>query len=339
MIGSLGNVLLREIPGDLLAGVAAGDFRVCGSIVQSVSSGRIVGHLQETSALTSLLSSGPLDPLQLAAQTVAVVQNEQIKAAVAAVHSLQLANLALSGVAIGVSIAGTALLASRIARVEDKVDATIAGVAVLAQGVENLRRDRIAEDFTRLRTLADQVDEAWLPSASRGEWIEIAREAHFLSDSFDRRARELTVESDRLAAEPFVEAFALASALRVTARLGAGQDDMALKAAAARTGALASLGEPLQLAPLVLAGMANRADAGTPGWQEGLEARSAELKATVAGVRDRELAAAATVQTLEELQHQGITGRDWLEASHSEDRSPLLFLPVESSRASSQRQG
>ena len=36
----------------------------------------------------------------------------------------------------------------------------------------------------------------------------------------------------------------------------------------------------------------------------------------------------ASVETLEELARKEISGRDWLEASRSEDSSPLLFLPV-----------
>lgn len=125
MIGSLANVVLREVPAELLAGVASGQYRVAGSIIQSVSSGRVVGHLQETSAISALLNFSPLSLPQMAIDTVSVVQNEQIKAAIAVVQSLQIANLAASGMGIGVSVAGAAILAKRIARVEEKVDAIL----------------------------------------------------------------------------------------------------------------------------------------------------------------------------------------------------------------------
>jgi|CXWL01.1.fsa_nt_gi hypothetical protein len=328
MIGSLANTLLREIPGHLLAGVASGEYRVSGSIIQSVTSGRIVGHLQETSALSSLLSSGPLGLPQLALEAVSVVQNEQIKAAIAVVQSLQVANLALSGISIGVSIAGTALLARRIARVEQKVDAILPGLAAIARGIEGLRTERIAEDFTRLRTLADQVEEAWLPSATHTEWTAIARDSHFLADSFERRARDVDDASDRLCGEPFVDAYPLASGLRITARLAAGQDNMARQAATARTHTLLALGEPVRLGRLVLAASPGNDLAATPQWQERMDQRTEDFRTIVKSARERELAAAASAETLEELARQEISGRDWLEASRSEDSSPLLFLPV-----------
>lgn len=328
MIGSLANTLLREIPGHLLAGVASGEYRVSGSIIQSVTSGTIVGHLQETSALSSLLSSGPLALPQLALEAVSVVQNEQIKAAIAVVQSLQVANLALSGISIGVSIAGTALLARRIARVEQKVDAILPGLAAIARGIEGLRAERIAEDFTRLRTLADQVEEAWLPSATHTEWMAIARDSHFLADSFERRARDLGDAGDRLCGEPFVDAYALASGLRITARLAAGQDDMARQAATARTHSLLALGEPVRLGRLVLSAEPDDDLAATPQWQERMDRRTEDFRSVVKLARERELAAAASAETLEELARQEISGRDWLEASRSEDSSPLLFLPV-----------
>ena len=109
----------------------------------------------------------------------------------------------------------------------------------LVRGVDSLRRERIAEDFTRLRTLADLLDECWLLAGAAAEWRAIARDAHFLADSFERRTRELfeTLRSDRLAGEPFTEGFARASSLRITARLAAGDDEAARKASEASAAA------------------------------------------------------------------------------------------------------
>ncbi len=328
----LAQTVMRDIPSHFLAGVATGEYRVAGSVIQSVASGRIVGHLQETSALSSLLGNGlGLGPLEMAMQTVEVVQNEQIKAAVAVVQSLQVANLALTGLSIGVSVAGTALLARRIARVEGKVDAILPELAKMMRGIETLRAERIEEDFTRLRTLTDQVQEAWLPSATQGDWIAIARESHVLADNFERRARNLGEGGDSLHGEPFVDAFAMASGLRVTARLAAGQDDMARQASVVRAEALYALGEPIQLGRLALASMGTGGEAGAPHWQERIDRRVEELRPVVGAAREREMSAAGSAETLEELARQGIAGRDWLEAARSEQSSPVLFLPVESS--------
>ena len=334
MTGLLSNVLLRKVPSQLLARVASGKYRVCGSIIQYTTSGRIVGHLQETSALSSLVSSGSLALPQSALGAVNVVQNEQIKAAVSVVQSLQVANLALNGLSIGVSVAGTAMLARRIARVEQKIEAILPELVSVRRGIEDLRAERIAEDFASLRTLAGQVEEAWLPSSTRAEWMAIARDAHFLADSFERRAHDLGDANSLLAGEPFVEAFALASELRVTARLASGQDDMARQAAAVRTNTLLELGCPVRLGRLILSAMPDNGDAATPRWQERIDQLTEELSPIVAASRARELSAAATSETLQELARQEISGREWLEASRSDDRTPLIFLPVGSPEVS-----
>lgn len=327
MTGSLSHVVLREIPAELLAGVASGEYRVAGSIIRSVSSGRVVGHLQETSAMSSLLNFSPLSLPQIAIDAVSVVQNEQIKAAMSVVQSLQITNLAVSGIGIGVSVAGTAILAKRIAKVEEKVDAILPNLDAIVRGLEAMRADRMAEDFTRLRTLVDQVEEAWLPSASQREWIAIARDAHFLADSFERRARELGAASNALNTEPLVEAFALASGLRVTARMASSQDDMAREAASSRALTLVQLGEVIQLGPLALAN-APMETAGTSAWLDVLEQKAADLSSTVARVREREIAAAGTAEMLRELARRGVSGREWLDAAKSERQNPLLFLPI-----------
>lgn len=322
MIAPFAATVLREIPQEFLAGIATGNYRVLGSVIQSVDSGRIVGHLQETSALMSLLGSGPLAPAEIALQAANMVQSEQIKAAINVVQSLQVASLALSGISIGVTIAGTALLVRRIAKIETKIDALMPELAAITRGIEVLRSDRMADDFSRLRTLAEQVEEAWLPSGTNGEWIDIARESHFLAGSFENRISQL----DRHSADAFVDAYALASGLRVTARLAAGQDEMARNAAIDRATKLFAVGEPVALGRLALAKMTGANDAASPAWQERLDAQTEISRGVVAAAQQRVLAAAANAETLEELARQGIAGRDWLDASREERQSPVIVL-------------
>lgn len=275
--------------------------------------------------MSSMLNAGSLNFPQMALEAVTVVQNQQIKAAVAVVQSLQLANLALSGIGIGISVAGTAILAKRIARIEDRVSAVLPGLAAISRQLEAVRIDTINQDFTRLRTITDQVDEAWLPSASQGEWVAIARDSHFLADSFENRARELDKVDDPIVAEPFIDAFALASAIRVTSRLAAGQDDMARQAAASRAETLVRLGQRFQFGSLALRS-ASRETAGTQAWRATLDQAADDAQEVVGRFRNREIAAAATVETLQELALRGLSGREWLRESRSEDQAPLLFL-------------
>ena len=322
MINPLAATVLRQIPKEFLAGIATGDYRVLGSVIQSVGSGRIVGHLQETSALISLLGSPALAAAKIGLQVADVVQNEQIKAAINVVQSLQVASLALSGISIGVSIAGTALLIRRIAKIETKIDAIMPELAAITRGMEVLRAERIAEDFGRLRILAEQVEEAWLPSGTNGEWIDIARESHFLAGSFENRVGQIDAKSG----EAFVDAYALASGLRVTARLAAGQDEMARNAAVDRATKLFAFGESVGLGQLALARMSRDTDAASSAWQERLDTQAQSLRDGVAVAQQRVMAAAANAETLEELARQGIAGRDWIDAAREERQSPVIVL-------------
>ena len=334
-----GNALLRQVPAHLLAGVQAGDLKVYGSIIRSLTSGRIVGHLQETSGLAKLGATAlaapaslPLQGAGLAADLVghgvSFVQNEQIKAAVNFVQNLQIANLALGAVGIGVSVAGFAILSAKINRVEASMDAMAGRLDEIARGVDSLRRDRIADDFTRLRTVAEQMDEGWSLTDPAPQWRQVASEAHSLVNMFERRASELTADpADVAAVEPFLEALALAASLRVAARLASGDDAAGRAAANEGARALVGVGERVSLGASVFRQMRSETSlGGTKAWDQALAGRVDTLRPLIERTRQREAAAASTSLTLAELQRQDISGRAWLEAARSEETEPVLCL-------------
>lgn len=335
----LGNVLLRQVPAHLLAGVQSGELNVYGSIIRSMANGQIVGHLQETTGLCKLGASAlaapaslPLSGAGFAADLighgVSYAQNEQIKAAVNVVHNLQIANLAVGAVGIGISVAGFAVLSAKINRLEGKLDAVTDRFAEVARAVDALRRDRITNDFTRLRTIAEQMDEGWSLTDPVSQWRQVATEAHALANIFERRARELIGEpADLPAAEPLLEALALAASLRVSARLASGDDTAASAAANDGARALVSLGERASLGASVLQRMRSQAGmGGSREWEETLNGTIEVLRPLVSGIRQREAAAASTVLTLWELQRQQIPGRAWIEAARVEETEPVLCL-------------
>ena len=146
MIGGAG-ILLRKVPAELLSRVASGELEVLGSVVRSVSSGRIVGHLQETAHLAETLFHIPGSVPGILGDAIQIAQLEQVKSAIGVVQSLQIANLLLSGASIGVSIASTALVLRRISHLEDRLVSIDARLAELSRDVRELKADRIEEDF------------------------------------------------------------------------------------------------------------------------------------------------------------------------------------------------
>lgn len=333
---SVGEILLRQIPAHLLHGIQRGEMKVYGSIIRSLVSGRITGHLQETSGfarLPELISGLPVDAasigVDLIGHTASYVQGEQIKSALSVLNGLQVANLAVGTAAIGVSVAGFAVLAAKLRRLEGKIDAVAARFDHIARRMDALHRDRIAEDLTSLSTTFQLMDEAWDLPDPEPQWQEVARQAHSLANQFKRRASEALdhPELDPLTAEPFLEALALAAATRVSARLAAGDTSAAAKAAEQGASDLIDLGDRLRLAEIAL-GRVRTCDVepGTVAWSHALKQIADEARPTIEVVRERESAASATILTLHELSRQQISGRAWLEAARNERDVPLFCL-------------
>lgn len=327
------TVLLRAIPEFLQAGVASGDYKVYGSIIRSISSGRIVGHLQETSLLGQL----PLPGLSMAGQVanlgmgaVQIAQNEQIKAAISVLQSMQVADLALGAAGIGVTAVSAAILFQKIDRVEMRIGAMDKTLERIERDVAGIRAETLGDLLARLRAAAEQLEEGWRLADPVHQWRQVALEAHTLSAIFERR---LTVwggksVADPILMEPLMDAMALAGATRVTARLACNDIDAAVEAARSHAEALAKVGEPLQLMPLALKAMSNASSNSTfPEWKSGLEEVVSSVRPALRAMRRREAAAASGALTVAEIRDRGIVGREWLEAARSETEQPLLFLP------------
>lgn len=331
---ALGDVLLREIPASLIAGVQAGELKVYGSIIRSLSTGQIVGHLQETSALSRIAAQslggmpGVGTLADIGGHAVSYVQNEQIKAALNVVQSLQVANLALGAVGIGVSVAGFAIVARKIAGLEAKLDAYGEQIGRIAKGVDLLLAQRVADDLVHLRTLAAQMDEAWSLRNPDHQWQQVAREAQLLGARFQQRLERLGDDGvlEPISAEPLLDAYALASATRVSARLALGDDAAARNAANDGAYLLADYSAAFALDEIVL----RRVNAlpiapGTGAWKNALDDEVEAARPMFTRVRDREASAAATGMTLAELGSRGIAGREWLETARHEAEAPLLL--------------
>ena len=339
MIGKVLGDVVRYYPDHLRTGILRGEFKVYGSTIHSTITGRIVGHLQETAAIGKMIGSVlsspisvPLDAAKLGVDVVghvtSFVQNEQIKAAVSALRGLQVAGLALGAAGIGISLVGFAVMSQQIRRVEKRVEALGDKLDAIAVSVEQLRRDRIAEDMDDLRTAVQRMDEGWQLSAPEAQWRDVAGEMHKLQTRFSRQVDELLTRDDVVGAEPFLDAVALASTIRVSARLAAGDEAVAREAAEKGMSMLRGYGQRFRLADIALAKMRQtQVPAATPQWNETLKHSVEDVRPMVGAMRAREAAAASTVLTLNELSEWQIGGRDWMEAARSETDAPFVFLP------------
>lgn len=166
-----------EIPAKFLSGIATGSIDLYEAILKDTATGQIVGHVQQTGALNgvgnSLLSSGfgiahtAINPIGAATGIFGVVdsaiQNRQIQRKLDDMQSLLgvtqgigIANLATSVIGIGVTVASTAIILSRLNTMERQLEA----IASRLDRIENELKDRTTrERLVSMRTQLERFDE------------------------------------------------------------------------------------------------------------------------------------------------------------------------------------
>ncbi|QNE33570.1 hypothetical protein F1C10_15690 (plasmid) [Sphingomonas sp. NBWT7] len=353
----LDDAILMGVPEALRSDFAAGTVYRVGALLFRHGQAGIVSHVQETAvaqqaasmmlkgaaphvgSVLGMATGGPPAMIvgavtkvaQVGMQGIAIAQNEQIKAAVATLQSLQLASLAVSAVGIGVSVAGFAILSQKIGHVSDQVAALDARLDRMARSIDELRHEYVREDFDRLRTACEQMDEAWYLGDPEPQWRSVAQELHGIQNRFSRRIRRIVSETEEIGTvEPFIEAFALAGANRTACRLAAGDAGAAYLASESFAREFEEITAPIGAASLLTARL--REEGISPGdsrYAVHAERVRSDVEVTAASLRERDAVVSSTPITLRRLEQSGISGRHWLERARHETSEPLMFLAGE----------
>lgn len=341
-----GQLFLRAVPEHLVHGVESGAYTVFGSVVREVATGKGIGFLQEAAPLASMAlngaSLGPIGILAEAGLGVAeVVQNEAIMTGIENLQKaadllqvLGVANVALSAAGIGVSVTGFALMSAKIDGVKRAVHALADQIETVSAKIDALQQDAIDVDFAELKSLSKSFDEAWRLSdeAASRRWHDVARGALSQQSRFELRAdRALNQGAQHyLAADAFLDAVSLASALRVAALAASNEVIAAQDAAADGARSIERMTGMIGLADLSRARLA-LADArpGTLEWTLAQADANQSMRPVALKIRRREAAAITRAAPLAALQGHGIKPREWLEAARSETNSPILFMPAD----------
>ena len=123
--------LLYEIPLSVFSRISSGEAEVVGALIKEVASGKILAHVQPTlgffnafAQVGGTIAQTGFSPLG----AIGVVQSEQIKSGIGRleqgmglVQNLQFANMALTGIGVGVSIAGFAIMNMRLNAIENNL--------------------------------------------------------------------------------------------------------------------------------------------------------------------------------------------------------------------------
>lgn len=215
--------LLYDVPVSVAHLVASQKASVFGAVIKDNVTGRILAHVQPSSALTQVLgqitglSGAAFNPLS----AVGLIQNEQIKRGIAElqngmllVQNLQYGTLALSGLGIGISVAGFAATLAKLKAIESRLE-------VLMDAVAQVTRDRrdddlkqlfalVAADLESIDTLLHRKDPR--PVAEQLQ-LSLTRSASLLVAHF-RREADLTSRST-VSKSQIEVLWALAAAVRV----------------------------------------------------------------------------------------------------------------------------
>lgn len=343
MIGALGAELVMKLTAEQLAGINAGTLVRFGSVLRHADTGKIAGFLQEAAPSASLMLANP--PLAAVAcvakvgmQVGSLVQGEvirqgvkRVEAAVGTAINVGMGNLALTGVGIGISVAGYALLARRIDGVKQSVESMAGKLESIAGKIDHVRQDLLDADFAEVKALGKAMDEGWLLSDSalaERQWHDVARGALSQQTKFELRAGHVLAAGDYALADPLLDAMALSSGLRVAALAACNQSAAAIDAASDGARTLERLTGGVGRADLVRASVQlPKAEVGSLEWQSAVKQADEEASEYARNLREREAAVATRSAPLLALAENDVAPRSWLRSAFEEKESPFLFLP------------
>lgn len=326
-------MLLYDIPPALRFAMDNGGAQLFGAIIKDTATGQILGHVQQTAVLPKLLETvagtalNGFSPLSV----ISVVQNETLRRGVAALQEgmvlmqgLQFGTLALSGLGLGISVAGFAVMAHKLNGIEKRLD-QIAGA--IGKITADRREDEIgtilshlSSDLANVESLTTRNDPS---QAATSLQLSLDRHAQQLATHFRREAD--VIGRDSIPLEQIDRLWSLAAAIRLCQEaslqaLFATNDLRTAEAHASRflqdQLALAETVSPDALSRLVVRGGGARDPALT---------QTAQL---AQGLRGGVMTLAGQGSIARSLQAQSANGLAYLHALRDEPTRPLTFLPA-----------
>jgi len=256
---------------------------------------------------------------------------DRANAGIDVLNSLGVANLAVSAAGVGISVAGFAVISAKIDGVRRAVEGLSEQVLAISAKIDAVRQDMIDAEFSELRSLAKLMDEGWLLADSgraAKQWHEVAFEAQSLQDKFEMRAGYLLGSLDGyIVADPMLDAFALASGLRVAALAACNESEAARLAANDSSRTIDRLTAGIGAADLVRFRLEGSGiEPGSPEWALGIAQIGEDVRPLARKIREREAALATRAAPLSAVEAKGVKPSEWLRAAHEEKEAPVLVM-------------
>ncbi|GGC24164.1 hypothetical protein GCM10011371_09820 [Novosphingobium marinum] len=246
-------------------------------------------------------------------------------------NDLAAANLAFSAAGIGISVAGFALIDFRLKQIERSFDEMSTRLDQILSSIERVQHDRVEHDLGEIRGLAELFEESWLLTDSgraESNWRRVYQDGAGLQEIFSRRAR-IALDRDRddySSADPFLEAFALISGLRIASLLSCNEVSVARRIEEDSTHRLLQLTGSISLIDLVRNALPDDLEKGTRRWQLEQAKACEAMRPVVARIRTREQLLATRTAVLPSLEAKNVSPRDWFAQTRSEDAEAIVLL-------------
>ncbi|GFZ86404.1 hypothetical protein [Sphingobium fuliginis] len=340
MTSLIDPIVLRAIPEAARIGLDNKTLHLFGSVIRR-SNGTIAYHLQEAAPLAQAFGSA--NPMGMALQGVSAassvannVQTEIVRQGVARVqHGIKLlqqmglANLALGGVGLGVSVAGFAIMNHKLDDIASRLGGIQDGLSQISAKLDVMRAEQDRAIISRMRGLTNLFEESWeLTDLSRAEssWTRIYQDGADLEEHILAKAK---IDVANIMAFPeseaHLDAFALVSGLRIAAQLAAGEVESARALERRSIADLMRLTGKIGVADLLLPTL-TEVQPGSLEWDLTRISRAEELRPTIDRLRQRESLMATRTTFLPLLKRQGASPREWLQMARNEQQAPVLVL-------------
>jgi outer membrane murein-binding lipoprotein Lpp len=247
-------------------------------------------------------------------------------------ETMGVANLALNAVGVGVSVVGFGVMNAKLGQVQGAIRAIADRIDSISDKIDRLRQDAIDADFSDLLSLTGMYEEGWAlaeSASAQRQWHRVQQDALVIQNRFANRAQKLLqVTSANLdAADPMLDAVALASGLRVASLVACNESNLARSIANDSSRQIEALTGTIGLVDLTAHSDLHGVRAGTVDYDLAMAKAREAARPLLRKLREREAASATRALPLATLEYRGIAPRAWLEAARSEKNAPLLFLP------------
>lgn len=310
-----------QIPQKFIAAWQDGTLEQVGALLKNVDTGKIVGHLQETGALQHMSTTFAAGPVGLVASTASqafgLMQNHQMgkqltamQNSLGSMQSLQMLTAVSSVVGIGVTVASTAIILSKMKAIEG----TLSTIEQTVEKLPSQWRDLdLRKTLEKIETQLERLQEVPARRDPKPVLQKVEEELHSGFNALHSGVRQVVaeVEIDADLLQTLLAALAVAGSAQFKALYQMDDTETALLRAQNQSAKMQSLAFEMPKDKL------KRRIGGASTVASQIASQASEIR----------LIMASRPSLTKDLIHRDVSGLRYLKALEEEQECPLLVLP------------